>query len=363
MDTFAFLLHPLQTSDFARKFPLTKKMPAGFLERLLRVIPPLKVSHITGVRSTRGHAEGWFVGCPLTAEQMLNLPESYVLNKIILAGRKAEKLGAKILGLGAFTSVVGDAGVTVARNLNIPVTTGNSYTVAMAIEGTREAARRMGVSLPASQIVVLGATGSIGAACVKILAKEARFLTLAARNERKLEKIAQQIYLTSGLSVGVTNKVKAALRNADIIVAVTSAVDSVIEAEDLKSGAIVCDVSRPRNVSRVVADKRDDILVIEGGIVEVPGDVKFNFDFGFPRQMAYACMAETMILALEGRYESFTLGRHITVRQIEIISELGRKHGFKLAGLRSFEQPVSDEAIESIKRNARRYKQTLQGAV
>ena len=64
---------------------------------------------------------------------MVEMPEAYVL-KIIKAGKVAEKLGAKIVGLGAFTSIVGDAGVTVANNLNIAVTTGNSYTVATALE-------------------------------------------------------------------------------------------------------------------------------------------------------------------------------------------------------------------------------------
>ncbi|HRF93732.1 MAG TPA: hypothetical protein PLZ51_00995, partial [Aggregatilineales bacterium] len=82
-----------------------------------------------------------------------------------------------------------------------------------------------------------------------------------------------------------------------------SAVHAVIEPRHLKPGAVVCDVARPRDVSRLVADQRDDVLVIEGGMVEVPGDVDFHFDFGFPEGKAYACMAETMALALEGRYE------------------------------------------------------------
>jgi len=69
---------------------------------------------------------GWFVSCPLTSKQMITLDEDYVLKKIIKTGKLAEKLGAKILGLGAFTAVVGDAGITVARELNIPVTTGTA---------------------------------------------------------------------------------------------------------------------------------------------------------------------------------------------------------------------------------------------
>lgn len=352
MEKFAFIVHPLTAQDFSRKFPIASNWPDRLIEGLLKYIPPFAVSHITGVQSSATQAEGWFVGCPLTSRQMVEMPESYVLKKIIKAGKVAEKLGAKVVGLGAFTSVVGDAGVTIANNLNIAVTTGNSYTVATALEGVRQAAKVMGKNMDRANVVVLGATGSIGAACAQILAREVRYLTLVARNEAKLEKIAGQILKTTGLAVRITANTKATLRTADIVIAVTSAVDSIIEPEDLKPGAIVCDVARPRNVSRQVAEQRKDVLVIEGGVVEVPGDVQFGLNFGFPPKTAYACMAETMILALEQRYEHFTLGRDLTVKQIETIEQLAKKHGFRLAGFRSFERALTLEEIALIKLNA-----------
>lgn len=354
MEKFGFVLHPLYAADLARKYPFARNLPERLIERVLRYIPSFEVSHITGIESPMNQAEGWFVVCPLTSAQILNLSEDFVLDKIVRAGKTAEKLGAKILGLGAFTSVVGDAGISIAQKMDIPVTTGNSYTVSTAIEGTMVAAARMGLDMKTANVVILGATGSIGACCAQILAKEVRYLTLAARDEAKLNRLAERIYLTSGLSVRIRSDVSAALRNADIVIAVTSALDSIIAAEDLKPGAVVCDVARPRSVSREVAEKRRDVLVIEGGIVEVPGDVAFNFDFGFPDKMAYACMAETMILALEGRYESFTLGRHLTVRQISIMRDLAKKHGFKLAGLRSFEREITEIEVEQIRKNAHR---------
>jgi predicted amino acid dehydrogenase len=133
---------------------------------------------------------------------------------------------------------------------------------------------------------------------------------------------------------------------------VTSAVDTVIEPEDLKAGAVVCDVARPRDVSKRVAEVRHDVLVIEGGVVEVPGDVNFNLNFGFPPGTAYACMAETMILSLEKRYESYTLGRELTIKQVEEIAVLAKKHGFKIGGYRSFGKAVTNEEIKEIKLRA-----------
>jgi len=63
-------------------------------------------------------------------------------------------------------------------------------------------------------------------------------------------------------------------------------------------------------------------------------------------------MAETMILALEGRFESFTLGRELTLSQVDEISRLADKHGFKLAGFRSFERALTEEQIMAVRRNA-----------
>ena len=353
MEKFAFIVHPITARDFCRKFPFAKNWSDGFIEGLMKYIPPFKVSHIKGVISPHNQTEGWFVGCPLTSRQMVEMPEEYVIRKIIKAGKVAERLGAKIVGLGAFTSVVGDGGITIAKNLNIAVTSGNSYTVATALQGTRQAAKILGINMERANVVVLGATGSIGAACAQILAREVRYLTLVARNEAKLEKIAGQIFRATGLAAKVTANTKGALKAADIVIAVTSAVDTLIEPEDLKTGAIVCDVARPRNVSRRVVEARDDVLVIEGGVVEIPGEVDFGLNFGFPPRTAYACMAETMILALEKRYENFSLGRDLTVKQIETIEQLAAKHGFRLAGFRSFERAVTPEEIENVKEKIR----------
>ncbi|MEG1345631.1 MAG: NAD(P)H-binding protein, partial [Acidaminococcaceae bacterium] len=316
MEKFAFILHPLVINDFARKFPIMRYIPDAWIEGGMRHVKPFEISHITGVRSSYAEAEGWFIACPLTARQMITLPEEYVTDKIIEAGKLAQDLGAKIVGLGAFTSIVGDAGVTIAKNLDIAVTSGNSYTVATALQGTRQAVSLMGKDLATAKVAIIGATGSIGAACTKILAREASDITLVARHQEALEALATEVRAHNFCKISTSNDIKKSLHDADVVITVTSAVDCLIEPEDLKSGAVVCDVARPRNVSREVTAARKDVLVIEGGVIRVPGAVDFGFNFGFPAQMSYACMAETMILALEGRYENFTLGRNLSLEQI-----------------------------------------------
>ncbi len=348
---FAFCIHPIIYEDVTRKYPLIGKLPKSVIDRVLRLMPPSQISRITGVQSTFGVTEGWFVGVPLVTQQMISLPEPFVTNKIIQAGRLAEALGAKILGLGAFTSIVGDGGRTISKNLKIAVTTGNSYTVATAMEAIEEACRLLDRNIEDCSAVVVGATGSIGKVCAIMMATKAKNLTLVAPNKEKLENAAEEILKVTNKAVDTQTDIKYALKNADIVITVSSAVETIIEPDYLKSGAIVCDVARPRDVSAEVFEKRKDVLVIEGGVVEVPGDVNFHFNFGFPKRLSYACMAETMILALEERYEDYSIGKELSLEKVIEISQLAKKHGFKLSGFRSFERVVGNEYFMTIKEN------------
>jgi hypothetical protein len=60
------------------------------------------------------------------------------------------------------------------------------------------------------------------------------------------------------------------------------------------------------------------------------------------------------MLALEGRIESFTLGKEVSLQQVETTQQLAQKHGFRLAGFRSFERAISEQEIARIRENARR---------
>ena len=362
MDSFAFVIHPIDPKrDVERKFPrLGRHLPVSTIHFLSRFFPPLYISHVTGVRSVTGvEAEGHFVACPLTPTRMMNTPLPVVYRKIVQAGKLAQKQGARILGMGAFTSVVGDAGVTVSKHLDIPVTTGNSYTVAIAAQAVRVAARQMDIDIGQATIAVVGATGAVGRVCGRLLARECGTMILVARDIARLQSIKDQIDAERGATTYSTVD-HGAIREADIVVTVTSEIDTVIESQHLRPGAVVLDVARPRDVSRQVVAERDDVLVIEGGMVAVPGpDLRFGFDFGFPPRMAFACMAEVMILALEGRYESFTLGREITIEQVQEIEALGGKHGFKLGGLRSFERAITEEEIARVRSAAHSHRKRV----
>jgi len=358
LDTFAFIIHPIDAKrDVSRKFPLLGKyLSVQQINFFSTFFPPIYISEIQGIRSpaTGKEIRGWFVACPYTPARMLELPENTVYRKIVETGKLAEKLGARLLGLGAFTSVIGDAGITIAKHLSIPVTTGDSYTVAVAVEAVREAACVMEIPLAEATVAVVGATGAIGSVAAELMARDVAKVWLIGRRAEALETARERVVSQRAAEVRSSTSLSP-LAEADLILTVTSALETIIEPQLLKPGAVVCDVARPRDVSAQVAAARDDVLVIDGGMVSVPGEnVQFNFDFGFPAGMAYACMAETMALALEGRFESYTLGKHITLDQVQTIAQIAAKHGFRLGGFRSFERAVTPEQIERVKTRAAR---------
>jgi len=365
MHRFAFLVHPLDLKrDVARKYPFVKFLPSSWVEAMLWRMRPKLLGKVTGVRSSTGaEAEGWLIAVPMTAKMMLE-NEARALELLVEACQMAEDLGAEIVGLGAFTAIVGNGGIELQKRSPLPVTTGNSYTTWTALEATKLAAELMGIDWENATAAVVGATGSIGRACAYFLshgakiANQIRFspvskVILVGRDKRRLSALKDELAVDSSAETQITTEIAEGLRDADVVITVTSAMDAIIEPEHLKSGCVVCDVARPRDVSERVHKERDDVLVIDGGIVEVPGEPRWEFSIGLPDKLTLACVAETMLLALDGRLEPFTLGRDIRPERILEIAAIAAKHGFKLAGLRSFERQLSEEQIRQVRERAK----------
>lgn len=353
MDAFGFVIHPLDMADVIRFDPKAQGKRFELVSKVLEWIPPNKQSHVIGVRSkTEKEIHGYFLAVPYLPHHFLQFPREHVYGRIIRAGKLAESLGAKILGLGGFTSVVGDAGYTIADQLNIAVTSGSSYTIATALEGALEAAKAMDIDPREATATVVGATGSIGRVCAQLLSREVASLIITARSLSRLQNVAESIRKFSGKIPRVTTELHSALSNADIVISASSSGGGIIQPAALAPGSVVCDVALPHDCSKEVAEIRQDVLILEGGLVEVPGPVDFGTDFGYPPRIALACMAETMILTLEGRFENYSLGRRIEIEKVMEIQDLASKHGFRLAGFRSFNAQVTQDRIEEIKENA-----------
>lgn len=363
VNRFAFVIHPL-SQEFLRKDKsldfVAGLAPPRFMdavEKLVAYAPPWVYSRVTGIKSPTGaRAEGWLITIGGTPKQMLSHKPEFTYKRLLQAARMAKRMGAQIMGLGAFTKVVGDAGVTVAKKADIPITTGNSYSASGALWAAADAVRRMGLiqiekgRKIAGNTMVLGATGAIGSVCCRLLAKAFEQVILAGRNTAKLMALQTSILdETPNVQLKITTKPDQFLADMDVIVTATSgAGKKVLDITKVKPGCVITDVARPLDLSPEDVAKRPDVLVIESGEIELPGNPEMK-NIGLPSKVAYACLAETIVLALEGRYEVFTVGRDIEWEKVRTIYNLGLKHGMKLAAISGVNGVFSDEDILKVR--------------
>ena len=360
---FAFVIHPLSQEYLRNVEPLntiSKVAPQVVMdgvEKAIAYAPAFKYSHVTGIVSPTGdEAEGWLITVGGTPKQLLAHDPEFTYKRLLQAADIAKKLGAQIMGLGAFTKVVGDAGVTVAKRAPLPITTGNSYSASGALWALHDAIRRLGVSEVDEQgrlrgkAMVVGATGAIGSVCARLLAMACDELWMVSPEAAKLLALKADIESENPRAkIFVAATPDDALPDMDAIVTATSGAGKrVLDIMQVKPGAVITDVARPLDLSAEDVAKRPDVLVVESGEILLPGDVHMK-NIGLPPGVAYACLAETIVLALEGRYETFTIGRNIEWEKVKEIYKLGLKHGMKLATISGVNGVYTDEDLARVR--------------
>jgi predicted amino acid dehydrogenase len=363
---FAFVVHPLSRESLRMGVPILKSTPdfiMGAIEKAVAHKPPTVFTKMENIVSPTGaEAEGWLISVGGTPKEMLAHSPEFTYQKLLEAAKLAEKMGAQVMGLGAFTKVVGDAGVTVARRADIPITTGNSYSASGALWAANDAMKRMGmVPIPKdgkklqAKTMVIGASGSIGSVSARLLAMAFDEVYLAGRTMSSLEALKESILKeTPDAKVIATIDYEQYLGEMDMIVTSTSgAGKKILDIMKVKPGCVITDVARPLDLPASEVAKRNDVLVIESGEIELPSKVVMEKSIGLPKGIIYACLAETIVLALEGRFEVFTIGRDTEWEKVKEIYKLGLKHGMKLAAISGVNGVYSDEDIARVVKNAK----------
>lgn len=366
LNRFAFVIHPLSQRYFSKAPPLdlvAKVAPRPVMDSVEKIAawsPPFIYSRVTGIRSPTGaEAEGWLITLGGTPKEIMGHSPEFTYRRLQAAADMAKKLGAQIMGLGAFTKVVGDAGITVAKRAPLPVTTGNSYSASGALWAAHDALKKLALvqigpsGKMAGNAMVVGATGSIGAVCARLLARAVDDLYLISPEAGKLLALKQDILReTPGARLHISANADPHLDQMDMIVTATSGAGKrILDIMKVKPGCVITDVARPLDIPAEDVAKRPDVLVIESGEILLPGDVQMK-NIGLPKNVVYACLAETIVLALEGRFENFTLGRHIEWEKVRDIYKLGLIHGMQLAAISGVNGIYSDEDLQRVRQLA-----------
>lgn len=372
------------------------------------------VCHMPAIKSKNGSTvEGWLIGVPYGGREIMQLPYGQAVDMIARAVDMGRNLGAEIVGLGALTSVVTRGGRAVTGR-NVAVTSGNSFTTLMGVEALFLGAEKMHIETAAARGGVVGATGSIGRACALMLSEKLCQLTLFGNpdhptsSKNRLQSLTKEIFayasrrMQSGELKGMSQwlaRVFEMLKNqsndsataylnsltkeeftlplineicaylkidspisisisipddlpaCNLVIATSNSPEYLIFADNLQSGAVVCDVARPSDVDPSVYS-RDDVLVLEGGLVQYPDDISFGANLGYRDGVSLACLSETVLLALEGECQDYSIGNKLSLDTVQYLRNIARQHGFGLAGLKMGNHEVNDEEIEKIYLNS-----------
>ncbi len=367
--SFTFLVHPRDPFDalecakidrvglgvMSKFFPdkLEQEFKNRFLYKSLARIPPfiIKRSEITVEGSS---VRGNLVAVLLYGEQMLsNTWMTFAKSRIVEAIKIAQEAGAGIIGLGAHTSPAtlggltlrkGDGSIDVSGISKIGITTGNSLTAGISVEAVKRSVGFLDLVPRKAKVGVVGASGSVGAATSRLLVEEGFVPILNSRSIRTLEAKFKDIKRRAVFSEDLGD-----MRQCDVIVVMTSAATSTLLPEHVSPGTIVIEDTQPRNIKEVQAKKmrENGSVVIDGGFAHVPG-YKCGFNLRLPPETTFACLAETMILAMEGKTSDYSLGDAQVDKAREML-KLAKKHNITVALPTWNSKPIDDFVFDRVK--------------
>jgi acetylornithine/succinyldiaminopimelate/putrescine aminotransferase/predicted amino acid dehydrogenase len=332
----AWLFHLMNQDDLITLEPGAADLTADERERYLRHFGPRSnpiVMSSVDVRSITGATVRFYaILLPHTSRQMKQALEERdffrVRHSIDKAITVARHIGCDVIALGQYTSIV----TRNATTFNLPhigLTTGNSYTIALALDAIAHAVQERGLDPARVTLAVVGASGNIGQTCAEILTAHYGRTILVGSDKPGAQKRLGELQARIPRAEITTDP--ASIAQADVVLAATNAPDPCLFPEHFGRDAIVCDLSVPTAVSRDVRALRPDVLILNGGIARLPyGEDHGIIGFPLPAGQVYGCMGETLLLGLEGVRDATFTGT-LPVENVFRMKAMADRHGFTLA--------------------------------
>lgn len=420
-----FILHPTTTSKLVEyyfpsfeSYNWKEKGLNTWWNTISRFLEPVHVKN-EYISSNDFVVEMALVFVPYLPEYVTHAKEAYlqkeIRDKIQDAVTIARELGddnipVSIVGLGAYTSIATRNGESI-NYYEMPITTGNAYTVGLSIQGVICAAEKRGLNLSTAKLAVVGAGGNIGSVVAQILAPRVGQVMLVGSDtgasslfrlkytrRQCIYEILKEIsnlsdietaqlgtvakFISSyinkkNINLNEINSTQSKadfiieeiekhlnhtknddlfslltnldkLKNADIIIVATNSADkALINPSQVKPNAIICGTSVPSNLSQEFSNSKQ-ILAFDGGFAQLPDESTINF-VGMPKDgLAYGCLAETLVLGFDGQNHSFSKGP-LTSEQVYKIMDVAQTHGFDLGTLKLNDKPLVIEEEDNIK--------------
>ena len=330
-----------------------QRLSAEKIAEVYSYIPPRKLFDIEVNSITGQVVKGCYIETFISPDDLGLRHWKKNVIKVKEAASCARQLGAGIAGLGGFTSIVLEGrDNSLNENSATLFTTGNTLTAAFIVKSVQKACRRFNKDLKEQKLLIIGATGDIGSACVNYFEGKVKEFLLCARQTGALVNLEKDL-ISKGCAAKSSTDVTGLLPEADIIIAIASSTIENFHPALCKEDVIICDAGYPKNLLDGFGETFAERLFC-GGMGHVKGDFNFTPDvhqqlYNFPvANIGHGCLLEAIILAFEKTHLPFSTGKgNITVEKIEWIYSVAKKHGITEAPffnpLRAWPVKPSDE--------------------
>lgn len=341
---FAFIVQPRDFGDVYRTTSFFNLLPKTMVEWILTWLWPVTIAEISGLKNKNGEeVTGWIIACPLTARQMMENRET-ASRRVFQAALLAERRGAKNIGLGGLTGSVTRGGLDLVGKIKAGITTGRAYTAFNVSEYLFDVLREYSYDTGEVKVAIVGAAGGVGSSSAILLASRGIKHLILIDLDRKfhlLDPVIKELARFPDVNVETSSQIRD-VRSADIIVTATNAPEAIIRSDDLRPGAIVIDDAQPSDIAPEVFKERQDVIIIEAGVIETHG-INYNFNFHLAaRDHTYACLAEVMALSYLGWEDHYSIGR-VEISKIYQIAEVSKELGFRLAPWQNFSKFIEED--------------------
>ena len=338
---FGFVVHPL--TSFQRRLLGVRSLDIRLATGRPPISPtPCRIASFEVQDPCGRRAEGMLMAVPLLPESLLYDQRAGV-EAVVEAVRACHRADVSIVGLGAVAAVIGGQGKAVAREAPCAVTTGNTCTAWAAVE-TLATYRRLGGRK--GPVGLIGPPGPVSAAILRQLVMRGDEVTVVdATPATPLRRLAAELNARGPGHVAWADDAYRLLARGEVLIAASST-GGRLHLSSLPPGSVVIDGAAPVDVVKDVP-RREDVLLLDGEYVRLPTPPRtsdfwrriYGWVTGQDRYV-FACFAEPMLLALAGRPMSMSLGRTVTLEQVDALAGLAASHGFCVDALFELGTPL-----------------------
>jgi fatty aldehyde-generating acyl-ACP reductase len=315
----------------------TRKLSKEQLSEVYTFIPPRVLFEVEMRSLTGQRSRGCYIETFISPDELGASHWRKNVKKVVAAASCAQSVHAKVAALGGFTSIVLEGQHEMLGDLSpTTFTTGNTLTAAFIVKSIEKACCKFNKPLSDQALLIAGATGDIGMACVNYFSGKVKQLLLCARQHTALERLCGELQ-HKGLNAEGSTDIRTLLPNADLIITITSSSIENFDPALCKEDILICDAGYPKNlVSELNSVFKDRIFC--GGMGQVRGGFTFTSSadqnlYNFPvKNVAHGCLLEAAVLSFEKMYTPFSTGRgNITTENLELIYACSLKHGISEA--------------------------------